>query len=204
MSLQIKNARLCFAHLFEPKAPRAGGKLKYSVDVLIPKSDKAQLALVVKEIQAAAAEKYKEKATGFLASIKGNNAKNAFRDGDVKVSGEGKEYTDYKGCYYITTKSDNPPVVLTRNRVQVTNDNKASMQDVPYSGCYANVLLHFYALGGENAGVFSGLDGVQFVKDGPRLSGGASTTQVVDAFADLLDEVPQAASDEDAMAALGL
>ena len=47
--------RFSYAYLFTPRASQDGGAAKYSVTLLIPKSDKATLAKINKAIEAAKA-----------------------------------------------------------------------------------------------------------------------------------------------------
>jgi len=92
----------------------------------------------------------------------------------VRYSGEelpefvGKfiELHDAKGTAYGRDK-DGKLVELTDVMDEIT---------VPYSGCYANISVEFYAQDGDNAGIRCSLRGVQFAKDGDAFAGGSKVS----------------------------
>ena len=74
-------------------------------------------------------------------------------------------------------------------------------RDEVYSGCYANVSVNFFAFNTEgNIGIGCGLGNIQKIKDGERLSGGASAD---DDFDDMGEGEEVGATDDDAADLLG-
>jgi len=84
------------------------------------------------------------------------------RDGDV----ERPDNPEYEGMWFLSATSDRKPGVVDRNGEELTNDDEF------YSGCFTRFLVNFfpYAAAG-NKGVGCGLNHLQKVKDGERLSG---------------------------------
>jgi hypothetical protein len=152
-------ARLSYANLFVPKAAEEGQNPKYSVAVLIPKSDKATLTRIKAAIDAVKKDPASEKLWGkpFNSEMKA-----ALRDGDLKAD----ENPEYAGHYFFNCSSFQKPGVVDRNLNPVLDQNEV------YSGCYARVSVNFYAFNkGGGKGVAVGLNNVQKLEDGEPLSG---------------------------------
>ncbi|MGJ0841557.1 DUF2815 family protein [Clostridium tertium] len=148
--------RLSYAHLFEPHAIE-GNEPKYSVSVIIPKSDKETLQ-AIKEAVNEAKEQGKAKWNGKVPA----NVKTPLRDGDVDREGD----EAYAGCYFLNVNSKNKPGIVDIN-VQPILD----LTEV-YSGCYARLTLNFYAYNANgNKGIAAGLGNVQKLADGEPLGG---------------------------------
>ncbi|MBC2149520.1 DUF2815 family protein [Listeria booriae] len=148
--------RFSFVHLFEPTAFE-GQEPKYSVMILIPKTDKALLAKI-KKAQKAAAEAGKEKFKGKIPA----NLKTTLRDGD-------EEYPDqpeFEGMMFMSVSSKTKPQIIDRNKDAITDSQEV------YSGCYGRVSLNFYAYNtAGNKGISAGLNNVQKLTDGDFLGG---------------------------------
>lgn len=165
--LMLKDVRLSYANLFEPRAIVEDGVLKYSVSVLIPKNDKEQLKSVMGIVNTIINEQKWTPAQKKTADI-------PLRDGDT----EKPEEEAYKGVFYLNPKSNRKPLVVDQKRVVVDRE------DIVYSGCYANVYVSFYPFDvAGNKGVGLGLLGVQKVRDGEPLG----NTITVDDFEDVDD-----------------
>jgi hypothetical protein len=166
-TLMLKNVRLSYCNLFEPRAIAEGGALKYSVSVLIEKTNTAQLTEIKKIISQIVNEQKWTPAQKQAAGL-------PIWDGD-------KEKPDdeaYQSNYYLNPKSDRKPLVVDQRR-QVVND-----YDTVYSGCYANVMVSFYPYDkAGKKGVGVGLLGVQKVRDGEPLG----NTITADVFDDIDD-----------------
>ncbi len=167
MSFKAKNvngtvyflARLSYANVFEPKA-FSGQDPKYSVSLLVPKSDKATLA-VIKEAIEEAKEYAKDKKWGGKLPPK---LRLPVRDGDE----DRPDDEVYEGMYFINANSaaNRPPRLLTKVKGQ-----EATEEDI-YSGSYAVAIVNFfgYSVSG-NVGIGCGLVGLQAWADGERLAG---------------------------------
>lgn len=162
--------RLSYVHVFEPYAFNEGDEPKYSVVLIIPKSDKATLAKV-KRAQEAAVElgirsKWKSK--------KPKNLGNTLRDGDADESFDGEEF---ENSYVLRVSSKQQPGILDEHRNRMLDSTEL------YSGCYAYVSINFfpYAAMGNN-GVSAGLNNIMKAGDAEPLGGRA---RAEDDFADI-------------------
>lgn len=148
--------RLSYAHLFEPHAID-GNEPKYSVSVIIPKSDKETLQ-AIKEAVNEAKEQGKSKWGGKVPA----NVKTPLRDGDVDREGD----EAYAGCYFLNANSKNKPGIVDINVQPILDATEV------YSGCYARLTLNFYAYNANgNKGIAAGLGNVQKLADGEPLGG---------------------------------
>lgn len=153
--------RFSYANVFTPKAMQEGATPKYSVAVLIPKSDKDTIAKIQKAIKEALEE---GKASVFAGKIPAT-WKNPLRDGDE----ERPDDQNYAGCYFMNCSSSNKPGVVGPDLEPIMS------QDDFYSGCYGRVSLNMYAFNkAGNRGVAAGLNNIQKQFEGDRLSGGSS------------------------------
>ena len=148
--------RFSFVNIWEPKSVN-GSDPKYSLSLIIPKSD----TNTVKAILKATEEAKKEGATKFGGKIPAN-LKTPLRDGDL----DRPEDPNYANCYFINVNSQDAPQVVDRN-VQTIIDRS----DV-YSGCYGKVSMTLYAFNvNGNRGIAAGLGNVQKIRDGEPLGG---------------------------------
>lgn len=158
--------RLSYANLTTPRAAQQGGEPKYSVTLLIPKTDGATKADIDAAIQAAAAE-----ATSKVwGGVRPPSLKVPIYDGDgVRPSG-GPFGDECKGHWVLNTS--------TRNKPQVVGIDNINCELAPadiYSGMYARVTIRFFGYSNSgNKGVGCGLGNVLKTRDGEPLSGQAS------------------------------
>ena len=157
--------RLSYVNLTTPRAAQQGGEPKYSVTLLIPKSDTATKMDIDNSIRAAYEEGVSKKWGGAHPQ-----PKVIVHDGDgLRPSGLpfGEEC---KGCWVITASTKNKPQV-----VGIDNVNCELAPNDIYSGMYGRVTLNFFAYDTAGSkGVGCGLGNVMKTKDGEPLSGGAS------------------------------
>lgn len=165
--------RLSYANLTAPRAAQDGGEPKYSVTLLIPKTDTATKADIDASMKAAYEDGVSKKWGGARPQ-----PKVILHDGDG-LRPSGLPFGDEcKGCWVLTASSKNKPQVVGIDNIQC----ELAPQDV-YSGMYARVTINFYAFDrAGNKGVGCGLGNVMKTKDGEPLSGGASA---VSDFADV-------------------
>ena len=160
--------RLSYVHLLEPYANpnQQGSEPKYSVTLLIPKTDAATKADIDASIQAAYEDGVKNKWQGARPQLK--NA--LIYDGDGFRNDGSKFGPECAGHWVITAGTKQKPQV-----VGISNINcELAPQDI-YSGMYARVTLNFFTFNtGVNKGVGCGLGNVMKTRDGEPLSGGAS------------------------------
>ena len=163
--------RLSYANVWEP-ASINGSNPKYSVSLIIPKSDTKTLDAINAAVDAA----IKEGAAKFGGKIPNKAAlKLPLRDGDTE-----RDDDNYAGCYFINANSKTAPQIVDK-RVRPILDRSEV-----YSGVYAIVSLSFYAFNTNgNRGVACGLGNIQKVRDGEPLGG---RTNAASEFETLDDE----------------
>ena len=165
--------RLSYANVWEP-ASINGGTPKYSVSLIIPKSDAKTIAAINAAVDAA----IKEGVAKFGGKIPNKAAlKLPLRDGDVE-----REDEAYQRAYFVNANSTTAPQIVDRSVQPILDRNEV------YSGCYARVSINFYAFNSNgNRGVACGLGNIQKVRDGEPLGGKSSaaddfTTDLDDDF----------------------
>ena len=163
--------RLSYANVWEA-ASINGSKPKFSVSLIIPKSD----TKTIDAINAAVENAIKDGAAKFGGKIPPRGSlKLPLRDGDLE-----REDEAYKDSYFVNANSTTAPQIVDR-AVQPILD-RAEV----YSGCYARVSINFYAFNTNgNKGVACGLGNIQKVRDGEPLGGKSSAA---DDFATDLDD----------------
>ena len=147
--------RLSYANLLQPRTPQNGGDPKYSVTLLILKTDTATKADMDRSIQAAIQDGVGTKWHGHQPP----QIHMPIHDGDgAKENGEpfGDEC---KGCWVISASSKQKPEVVEPTLQPIT-----SASDI-YSGMYARVTVKFFGCG---------LGNVMKTRDGDALGGHAS------------------------------
>lgn len=166
-------ARLSYAHVWEPvvSTDESGNrKEKYSVSVLIPKTDTKTVQAINRAVDVAIEEG--------LSKFNGkrpnrNTIKLPLRDGDER------DDEAYRGCWFVNANSTTRPEIVDRDVQPIIERGEV------YSGCYARVSLTFYAFNSHgNRGVACGLGNIQKVSDGEPLGGHASAESEFTPYAD--------------------
>ena len=153
-------ARFSYLHVWEPSAINEDQEKKYSVSLIIPKSDKKTLAKIKAAIDAAK-EQGKAKLGGKIPA----NLKSPLRDGDI----ERPEDEAYANAYYINANAKVKPGLVDRYKEPITK------QEELYSGCYGHASITFYAFNTSgNKGIACALNHLMKVKDGDPLGGRSS------------------------------
>ena len=162
MKVQLKDVRLTFPVLFEPKQVNGQGDPKFSAAFLFPKTH-PQKAEIERGIVEVAKAKWGEKYGDVLKSLKAGD-RLCMHDGDAK-----SEYDGYAGMYFINASNKIRPLVIDGNRAPLTaSDGK------PYSGCFVNAIVELWSQDNQfGKRVNASLLGVQFLRDGDRLAGGS-------------------------------
>ena len=163
--------RWSYANVWEPKSIN-GGAPKYSVSLIIPKSDTKTVTAVKNAIQAAYDEgqsnlKGNSKSVPALSAIK-----NPLRDGDA----ERPDDEAYKDSYFINANSATAPGIVDAARQPILERSEV------YSGVYGRASINLYAFNSNgNKGIACGLNNLQKISDGEPLGG---KTRAEDDFAD--------------------
>lgn len=171
--VRLGEVRFSYCKLFKPAADK-NGKLKYSVAVLIPKKDKATIAMAEAAIDAAMQLGKDKKWGGRIPAKCGS----PLRDGDE----ERPDDENYEGMMFFNCSSERKPGVCILENGSVV---EALDEEDVYSGCWGCVTVNFFPYDSSgNRGVGAGLNNVIKTRDGDRLSGGTSAASD---FADLND-----------------
>ena len=158
------DTRWSYVNAWEPKSIN-GGTPKFSVSLIIPKSDTKTIAKIKAAIEAAYHEgesklKGNGKAVPPLAAIK-----TPMRDGDV----ERPDDPAYANAYFINANSATAPGIVDADRNPVLTRSEV------YSGVYGRASINLYAFNSNgNRGIACGLNNLQKVRDGEPLGGKTS------------------------------
>ena len=167
--------RWSYANIWDPKSIN-GGAPKYSVSLIIPKSD----TKTVEKIQAAIQAAYEEG----QSKLKGNGKsvpalsvlKTPLRDGDA----ERPDDEAYKDSYFINANSATAPGIVDADRNPILERSEV------YSGVYGRASINLYAFNSNgNKGIACGLNNLQKISDGEPLGG---KSRAEDDFADDYDD----------------
>lgn len=165
--------RLSYAHIWEP-ASINGSDEKYSVSLIIPKSD----TKTVKAIQDAVEQAKQDGKSKFGGKIPAN-LKLPLRDGDI----ERPDDETYADSYFINANSKDKPQIVDTKVQPIIDRNEV------YSGCYARVSISLYAFNTNgNKGIACGLGNIQKIADGEPLGGRSRAEDDFTAFDDEDDD----------------
>ena len=165
------NTRWSYANVWEAKSIN-GGAPKFSVSLIIPKSDTKTIEKTKAAIQAA----YEEGES----KLKGNGKtvpalsvlKTPLRDGDL----ERPDDEAYANSYFVNANSGTAPGIVDADRQPIIDHSEV------YSGVYGRASINFYAFNSNgNKGIACGLNNLQKMRDGEPLGG---KTRAEDDFAD--------------------
>jgi hypothetical protein len=180
----LRNVRLAFPALFEPRVDADTGRKSYGCALILP-IDHPQIEEINKAMDLAGQGKWADK---WPATKKGLEKQDrmALHDGDIKAKFDG-----YAGNLFINANSNEstPPTVVDQSRNPL---KRASGK--PYPGCYVNASIEFWAQKDHPKGgsrINAQLRGIQFLRDGDSFSAGRP------ADADEFEEVTDGAGAED-------
>jgi hypothetical protein len=151
--------RFSYAHVFQPNAAVEGGTPKYSVSLIIPKSDTETVAKFQKAFEDAANTN-----AAFFGGAVPKGLKGGLRDGDAE-----KDDPAYANSFFVNANSANKPGVVDAEMQAIIDPSEF------YSGCFgrASVTLYPYNAQGSK-GIAVGLNNVQKTEEGEKLGGGTS------------------------------
>ena len=139
------DTRWSYANVWEPKSIN-GGTPKYSVSLIIPKSDTKTVAKIKAAIEA------------------------AYQEGQSKLKGNSKSVPPaYANAYFINANSATAPGIVDADRNPVLTRSEV------YSGVYGRASINLYAFNSNgNKGIACGLNNLQLIRAGEPLGGKAS------------------------------
>lgn len=155
------DTRWSYVNAWEPKSIN-GGTPKYSVSLIIPKSD----TKTIEKIKAAIEAAYHEGE----GKLKGNGRtvpplaalKTPLRDGDV----ERPDDPAYKNAYFMNANNSSAPGIVDADRQPIIERSEI------YSGVYGRASVNFYVFNTNgNKGIACSLNNLQKIRDGEHLGG---------------------------------
>ena len=170
--------RFSFCNIWEPKASNDGGEPKYSVALLIPKSDTATLGA----IKAAMAEARENFCNRNGANSLPAQPVTPLHDGDGTKPNSGEPYgPECKGHYVMNVSSKVKPKVFDNStpRPQEILDPAEV-----YSGCYGRASINFYGYSNRRKGIGAGLLAIQKLADGKPFGTVGSADDFCDGYTD--------------------
>lgn len=148
--------RFSYANVWEPKSIN-GGEEKYSISLIIPKSDTKTITEIKSAIEVA-----KQEGKAKLGGKIPGNLKTPLRDGDI----DRPDDEAYRNSFFINANSKERPNIVNRAVKPILDQSEV------YSGCYGRASLTFYAYNANgNKGIACGLGNLQKLSDGEPLSG---------------------------------
>lgn len=161
--------RFSYANVWEPKSIN-GGDAKYSVSLIIPKSDKKTIKNINNAIEAAK----KAGVSKFGGKIPAN-LKLPLRDGDT----EREDDENYADSFFVNANCVTKPGIVDKAGNPIIDSTEF------YSGCYGYASITFYAFNSSgNKGIACGLNNLMKLEDGEPLGG---RSRAEDDFASLIN-----------------
>ena len=155
------NTTFSYLNCWDPKAIQ-GGTAKFSVSLIIPKSDVKTIEKIKAAIQAAY-EEGQSKLKGNGKSVPAlSTLKTPLRDGDL----ERPDDEAYKNSYFINANSGTAPGIVDADRNPIIDRSEM------YSGVKGRASINLYAYNvNGNRGIACGLNNLQKISDGTPLGG---------------------------------
>ncbi len=152
------DVRFAYPHLLTPVVSMNGGTPKFSVCIIISKTDPC-----LASIKAALEQVYKENLAIFKNAEGGvlpmEKLRTPLHDGDIEHPGD----ANFAGCCFLNAYTTTTPVVVDANKSFITDERLLT------SGMTGRAVLSLYAYNHTgNAGIGVGLEGVQKLGDSRR------------------------------------
>lgn len=159
-------ARFSFVHLLKPRENQFGGEPRYSVTILVPKSDVATKQLIDSAIEASIQRGVSEKWNGVRPPM----VSTPIHDGDGVRPSDGMPFGPECAGHWVFTASsplDERPEVVDVNLNPILEPSEI------YSGMYGRIAINFapyFQAGKRGVGAYISKN-VQKTRDGEPLSG---------------------------------
>ena len=153
------NTRWSYANVWEARSVN-GGTPKFSVSLIIPKTDTATIEKIERAMRAAYEEgQSKLKGTSkYMPAYE--DIKIPLRDGDKERKGD----PTYAGCMFINANATAAPGIVDADRQPILERSEV------YSGVYGRASITLYAFNSNgNRGIACGLNNLQKIRDGEPL-----------------------------------
>lgn len=181
MQVVLVNVTLRFADLFKAREFTPGdGRPRFSASFLIEKGSENEKKIRA-AIEQAAKDAWGDKFQARLKAMDGQKTQFCYTDGDKA------DYDGASGKMVLASHrhaSQGAPAIVDRAKQPLALESGK-----PYPGCTVNAVVDIWAQSGENPGIRSGLNAVQFVKDGEPFTGSVPRTDdLPDLSEDLNDD----------------
>ena len=174
-SIRIGEVRFSYVYVFSPRKNEDGTDGKYSVQILIPKTDAQAKKLIDAAIEAAKQAGVASRWNGKMPPA--SKLHIPLRDGDEEYPGD----DTYRGMWFMNASSKTRPAVMVRSNGQMSN---ALDMDDFYSGCWGAAVLNFRAFSNSgNVGISAYVNALIKTRDDESLAGGISAER---AFGDMV------------------
>lgn len=151
--------RFSYVNIFKSRSFQPGQEEKFSICLLIPKSDKETLTKIKAAIEAAKKQGIADKWGGKLPA----GLKMPLRDGDAERAEEAEEY---EGMYFLNANSNQKPGIIDAFKNEILDPTEV------YSGCYGRASINFFPYNSNGSkGIAVGLNNIQKLSDGEPLGG---------------------------------
>ena len=164
MPITITNVRTSYLAVLKPKPPFNNplGDRKYSVTILVPKSNTAAMEAINRDIARAIEAGVISKWGG----VRPPQPAICVHDGDGPRPSDGSAFgEECRGCWVFTASSKQAPFVVDAQVQPIIDPTQV------YSGMWANVNVTFFAYNNAGKkGIGCGLNGVQKVRDDTPLA----------------------------------
>ena len=178
MKILIKNVRLAFPQLFEPKSVNGEGDPRFSAAFPIdPHGENAKA--ITAAINAVAKDKWGAKADGVMKEL---TSKGRVAYKHQPLSKDGEVYDGFENMHTLTASNKVRPTVVDRDKTPLT-----AADGKPYAGCFVDISVEFWAQDNSwGKRVNATLRGVQFRSDGESFGGGVPAS--ADEFEEIAEE----------------
>lgn len=188
--------RLSFPNLFKARKAEENQEPKFSVEILIPKTDTKTVDKIRKAQNAAANSEKGRKALGDIVPVYGSDKFNAKKFNDTLRDGDDEDEQDGRperaGHWFMNVRSSEQykPNVVNKDLDRITDQSEV------YGGVFGRVSMSAYAYSTQgNKGVSFGLNSVMILGYGEPL--GAAREKVEDAFGDDFEDEGAPAETDD-------
>lgn len=157
--------RFSYVNIFRSRAFQEGQDAKYSICLLIPKSDKKTIAKIEAAVKEATEAGVAEKWGGKLPK----NLKTPLRDGDEERADEAPEYA---GMMFLNANNKSKPGIVDADLNEILDPDEV------YSGSWGRASINFFAYDNHgNRGVGVSLNNIQKLRDDERLGGSRASAE---------------------------
>lgn len=188
VTLMLKNKRLGFVNLAEPRAVN-NGKPSYSVRVIIDPKD-ADVKALDDAIAEVATTQWKDKAKTQIDMLT-EKSRIALSKKEYRSASTGEVFKGFEGTYSLNASApaDKQPKCFDEFGNELDSDG---IRRKLYSGCYAHVKVEMYPLLRDDGNrINCAVLGVMFAADGEAFGGGGTAVSADD-FAGLVKAAPDA------------